>query len=142
MQVSVNNLILFSNYNVCVQVQIYRALAAVFKQVVDDIETDFKPHHKAQTWQENLQHRIYDFLNSDDVRKPEAETERASQRENGWTDYQFKFSLKIHISSVAGGAPAPPPPPPPPVAPQPPKPKLLRFPGAEGLKKTHFSGYR
>ena len=83
--VSVNNLI-FSHFNLCVQVQIYRALVAVFKQVVDDIETDFKPHHKAQTWQENLQHRIYDFLNSDDARKPEAVTESASQRENGWTD--------------------------------------------------------
>ena len=84
-----------------VQVQIYRALAAVFKQVVDDIETDFKPHHKAQTWQENLQHRIYDFLNSDDAKKPEAVTERASPRENGRseTDY-FYFPLKpLYISS-------------------------------------------
>ena len=78
----------FSVIIICVQqVQIYRALAAVFKQVVDDIETDFKPHRKAQTWQENLQHRIYDFLNSDDARKPEAVTERESQRDNGWTDW-------------------------------------------------------
>ena len=68
-----------------VQVQIYRALAAVFKQVVDDIDTDFRPHDKAQTWQENLQHRICDFLNSDDAKKPDAVTERASQRENGWS---------------------------------------------------------
>ena len=73
------------------QVQIYRALVAVFKQVVDDIDTDFKPHNKAQFWQRNLQKRIHEFLDGDnlsdddvnDVQNKVEVNERSFEREKG-----------------------------------------------------------
>ena len=69
------------------QVQIYRTLVAVFRKVVDDIETNFRPHSKAQYWQQNLEERILEFLDTDqqreEARGPAPDTEGARQRENG-----------------------------------------------------------
>ena len=63
---------------------------AVFKQVVEDIETDFKPNEKAKFWQKNLRHRIEDFLesgnggSSDEAKDKDVLDERARERETGW----------------------------------------------------------
>ena len=84
------------------QVQIYRALVAVFKQVVDDIETAFTPHIKAQFWQQNLQKRILEFLdsdsNSDDAIGREQVNQRSVlEREKGWMSIIILSILKYQL---------------------------------------------
>jgi len=107
-----------------VQVEIYRNLTAVFKDVVDDMLTNYQQHPLAKVWQGVLQEKIRKYLTgADNLDRSEQKTHMRQETR--------------HPDQVAG-----PPPPPPPMAPTPPKPKMLRFPGAEGLKKKHFSGYK
>eukprot|EP00088_Acartia_fossae_P035490 TRINITY_DN36579_c0_g1_i4.p2 TRINITY_DN36579_c0_g1~~TRINITY_DN36579_c0_g1_i4.p2 ORF type:complete len:121 (+),score=30.41 TRINITY_DN36579_c0_g1_i4:1240-1602(+) len=60
-------------------------------------------------------------------------------------DMAMKEYLETKIEKKASTPPsnlgAGPPPPPPPPAPAPPRPKLFRYPGAEGIRRQHFSGY-
>jgi len=106
------------------QVTMYKTLVTVMNEVVEDVENNYQPHSLAFKWQNQLSEKLQEYLSVDsDIPPPPAP-------ENTVTNPPIQ---------VSG---APPPPPPPPMAPTPPKPKLLRFPGAEGMKKKHFSGYR
>lgn len=109
-----------------IQVDIYQNLTAVFNEVVEDMTTNYQEHPLAMMWQGLLKEKIRKYLTGGyhchlDI--PEKKIDRNQDTR--------------HPEQVAG-----PPPPPPPMAPTPPKPKILRFPGAEGLKKKHFSGYK
>jgi len=59
---------------------------------------------------------------------------------NGAEEEHHAEERRPSIVRQAPGGAGPPPPPPPP-APAPPRPKLFRYPSAEGLKKSHFNGY-
>ena len=103
----------------------YKTLVAVMKDVVEDLEGSFAPHSLAEKWQTQLETKLHEYV----------------------SDPEPIQQVQHSVPQVRGPPPppiigAPPPPPPPPMVPIPPKPKLLRFPGAEGLKKKHFNGYR
>ncbi|XP_023341380.1 ankyrin repeat and SOCS box protein 1 isoform X1 [Eurytemora carolleeae] len=85
---------------------------------------------KGRFWRRKLDADVFQFAR---------DLEADSLEENN--NQETVFGLPPPI----GGGPLPPPvgggPPPPPPPPVPPKPKLFRYPGAEGMKKKHFSGY-
>jgi len=106
------------------EVEIYRTLTSVLNEVVEDMKFNFEQQPLAMVWQGLLQEKIKNYLTRCD---------NFQEQELG----KSKAIETRHPQQVAG-----PPPPPPPRQPTPPRPKLLRFPGAEGLKKKHFSGYK
>ena len=97
------------------------------REVVEDMEDNFMLHSMASKWQGQLMERLSEYSNNNNV---------ISQED--------LMIAPVHVPPPASPAQVrgPPPPPPPPAAPAPPRPKLLRFPGAEGLKRQHFSGYK
>jgi len=106
------------------QVEMYRTLTTVLNEVVQDMKFNFEQQPLAMEWQGVLQKKISNYLaRCNDFQEQDLPKSKAMETR--------------HPQQVAG-----PPPPPPPRQPTPPRPKLLRFPGAEGLKKKHFSGYK
>ena len=115
----------------------YKSLVSVMREVVEDLETNYQLHPRAREWRARLMERLLEYgdredSNNNDQSEVNNNNNIPQHPQQGTSKTRVKL-LSHNLSlfpfySVAG----PPPPPPPPVAPAPPKPKLLRFPGAEG----------
>ena len=113
----------------------YNSLVSVMREVVEDLETNYEVHPRAHEWRARLMERLLEYGDREDTNnndQSEVNNNSIPQHpQQGKTKTKVKLKQLNCIFShfpVAG----PPPPPPPPMAPAPPKPKLLRFPGAEG----------
>jgi len=98
------------------EVCLYKSLVSVLSEVGRDLQ-QFSPHPLAARWQRGLADQLAAWAErEDEVFGPPCPVTPVPAP---------------HPDQVAG-----PPPPPPPAAPTPPKPRILRFPGAEGRRRT------